>query len=274
MPREKSVAAGIVSLAVFLLLEAASLLMLTHNGTLQRLAVARIGHGFMAKTWGTTQRISGYFSLARTNDELAQENHSLTERLRALKAVTEVPPYDSLTAVPPDGFKYTPAKIIKSGTNSQHNYILIDKGSDDGIVQNAGIITSKGVVGIVEAVSRHYAYAISFLNTEVNISARIGTDGAVGPLAWDGTSTNRGLLKEISLHVKFAPGDTVYTSGYSTIFPADIPLGVTGDARVINGATNEIQVTLFQDYTMLKYVTVVENLHREEIESLTGPEKK
>ena len=94
------------------------------------------------------------------------------------------------------------------------------------------------------------------------------------PLAWDGTSTNRGLLKEISLHVKFAPGDTVYTSGYSTIFPADIPLGVTGDARVINGATNEIQVTLFQDYTMLKYVTVVENLHREEIESLTGPEKK
>ena len=127
MPREKSVAAGIVSLAVFLLLEAASLLMLTHNGTLQRLAVARIGHGFMAKTWGTTQRISGYFSLARTNDELAQENHSLTERLRALKAVAEVPPYDSLTAVPPDGFKYTPAKIIKSGTNSQHNYILIDK---------------------------------------------------------------------------------------------------------------------------------------------------
>ena len=159
MPREKSVAAGIVSLAVFLLLEAASLLMLTHNGTLQRLAVARIGHGFMAKTWGTTQRISGYFSLARTNDELAQENHSLTERLRALKAVAEVPPYDSLTAVPPVGFKYTPAKIIKAGTNSQHNYILIDKGSDDGMPvvranDVSGIAFKQLATRVIDAIDR------------------------------------------------------------------------------------------------------------------------
>ena len=270
MPREKPIVAGIVSLAVFLLLETAALLMLTHNGTLQRLAVTRVSHGFMAKTWGTSQRIRHYFSLARTNDELALENHRLLERLRAAGIAEDAALLDSLPATAPDGFRFTPAKIIKSGTNSQHNYILIDKGSEDGIVQNAGIITAKGVVGIVDAVSRHYAYAISFLNTELNISARIGEGGAVGPLSWDGRSTDRALLKEIPLHYKFAPGDTVYTSGYSTIFPPDIPLGVAGESSVLNGATNEIRITLFQDFTTLKYVTVVENLHREELESLTN----
>ena len=36
----------------------------------------------------------------------------------------------------------------------------------------------------------------------------------------------------------------MYTSGHSLLFPPDIPLGVAGGSRVINGATNEITVTL------------------------------
>ncbi|MGN1215840.1 MAG: rod shape-determining protein MreC, partial [Candidatus Cryptobacteroides sp.] len=167
-----------------------------------------------------------------------------------------------------DGFVYTPAQIIKSGTNSQHNYLILDKGSDDGIVQNSGIITSNGVIGIVDAVSKHYSYAISFLNTEVNISSRLGETGAVGPLAWDGKKTDGAILKEIPLQFKYTPGDTVYTSGYSVIFPPDIPLGTAGDASIINGATNEISVKLFQNHTALKFVTIVRNTRAEEISGL------
>jgi rod shape-determining protein MreC len=61
-------------------------------------------------------------------------------------------------------------------------------------------------------------------------------------------------------------GDTVYTSGHSLMFPPDIPLGVAGEARVINGATNEIRVDLFQDFTAIRYVTVVHNTAIEEVE--------
>ena len=70
--------------------------------------------------------------------------------------------------------------------------------------------------------------------------------------------------------MSFSPGDTVYTSGYSSIFPADIPLGTTGDARIVNGATYEIDVTLFEDYSSLRYITIVRNLNEEEIKSLEG----
>ena len=48
--------------------------------------------------------------------------------------------------------------------------------------------------------------------------------------------------------------------------PPDIPLGVAGDSRVINGATNEITVTLFQDFSSVRYVTVVHNDSFDEIE--------
>lgn len=268
MARSRSVGARILCAAVFILLETAAIVMLNHNNSMQRLWTMRLSHGFMAKTWGFTQKVRGYFSLAGQNEELALENHRLREMIREYEDAAKATDISLQSVARDDGFVYTPAQIIKSGTNSQHNYLILDKGSEDGIVQNSGIISSKGVIGIVDAVSRHYSYAISFLNTEVNISSRLGGTGAVGPLAWDGKHTDGAILKEIPLQYRYSPGDTVYTSGYSVIFPPDIPLGTAGDASIINGATNEITVNLFQDYTALKFVTIVRNTRAAEIEAL------
>lgn len=273
MQKEKSVAQSILTVAVFFTLEIAAVIMLSNNSEMQRLWIARISHGFMANVWGATQEVSNYFFLKKQNDELAAEN----SRLRKLVGDYEKTLYDAGPASKPvlkdDGFRYIPATIIKSSRNTQHNYLIIDKGSEDGVVRNSGIITPEGVIGIVDAVSRHYSYAISFLNTEFFISARLGGSGAVGPLAWDGTSSDRAILKEIPLQFKFNPGDTVYTSGYSTIFPPDIPIGVAGESNIINGATNEIEVRLFQNQKALKYVTIVTNTRSAEIEMVENQEE-
>ena len=272
MPKERSVAQSIFTVAVFVILEVAAVLMLSNNSQIHRLWIARISHGFMASTWGATQSVSNYFSLKKQNDALALENDRLLRLVRRYESVLSTK--DSLMRPQKDdGFNYIPATIIKSSTNSQHNYLIIDKGSDDGVIRNSGIITSQGVIGIIDAVSAHYSYAISFLNTELFISARLGNSGAVGPLAWDGISSDGAILKEIPLQFRFAPGDTVYTSGYSTIFPPDIPIGVAGESKIINGATNEIRVKLFQDHKALKYVTIVSNTRSEEIEAIEKQEE-
>ena len=274
MPKERSVVQDILTVAVFIILEVAAVLMLSHNNQIQRLWVARISHGFMARTWGATQSVSNYFSLKRQNDELALENDRLQKLVRGYEMAARQADPASKPVLADDGFNYIPATIIKSSVNTQHNYLIIDKGSEDGVVRNSGVITPKGVIGIVDAVSSHYSYAISFLNTELFISARLGNSGAVGPLAWDGTSSDRAILKEIPLQFKFAPGDTVYTSGYSTIFPPDIPIGVAGDSKIINGATNEIEVDLFQNHKALKYVTIVSNTRAAEIEAIEKQEEQ
>ena len=49
MPKERSVVQNILTVAVFILLEVAAVLMLSHNNQIQRLWIARISHGFMAK---------------------------------------------------------------------------------------------------------------------------------------------------------------------------------------------------------------------------------
>ena len=152
--------------------------------------------------------------------------------------------------------------------NKQHNYLIIDKGSEDGVAPQDGIVTSRGVIGIVEAVGDHYAYAISLRNKDMSISARLGLSGASGPMSWDGRSANGAILREIPLQYRFEAGDTVYTSGHSSIFPPDIPLGTTGEAKIVNGATWEIEVDMFQDFSTLKYVAVVRNTGEAEIRAL------
>ena len=274
MPKERSVVQNILTVAIFIILEVAAVLMLSHNSRIQRLWIARISHGFMARTWGATQSVSNYFSLKRQNDELALENDRLRKLVRGYELAAKEADPASRPVLAGDGFNYIPATIIKSSTNTQHNYLIIDKGSDDGVARNSGVITPQGVIGIVDAVSSHYSYAISFLNTELFISARLGDSGAVGPLAWDGTSSDKAILKEIPLQFKFAPGDTVYTSGYSTILPPAIPIGVAGESKIINGATNEIEVSLFQNHKALKYVTIVSNTRAAEIEAIEKQEEQ
>ena len=85
-------------------------------------------------------------------------------------------------------------------------------------------------------------------------------------MVWD--VKNGALLREIPLQYKFEPGDTVYTSGYSSIFPADIPLGTTGETKIVNGATYEVKIKLFQEYSALRYVTIVHNNNINEITDL------
>ena len=270
MPRSREILPMVVSLVLFLILEGAGFVMLRKSSTLQGLWVSRMAHHFMAVVWGANQQVGHYFSLKKENDRLAAENHELLVRLQASqKALSDLTGEQRARELQQSqAFSYLPASIVKISRNRQHNYFIIDKGSDDGVEQRSAIITSKGVVGIVDAVHRHYAYGLSFQNAEVSVSARLGSEGAMGPLVWDGHSADGALLKEIPLHFKFEKGDTVYTSGFSSVFPPDIPLGVTGDSRIVNGAMHEIEVTLFQDFSSLRYVTVVENRGRQEMDLL------
>ncbi len=245
--------------------------MLRNNGELQNIWISKGIHTVSGAVWGGAQEIRQYFSLRKKNDDLALENHDLRLRIAELESMTADSASFRKTGFH-DGtvgeFRYIPASIVKISNNTRHNYIIIGKGSEDGVANGSGIITGKGAVGVIDAVGKHYSYARSFKNHEMNISARLGKSGAVGPMSWDGYSSNGAILKEIPHHVDFQPGDTVYTSGFSSIFPADIPLGTVGESKIVNGATYEINISLFEDFGALRYVTIVENLGKYEIKEL------
>lgn len=268
--RKSGIIPILINAAIFIILEIAALNMLRNNGELQNIWISKGSHAFMGTVWGFTQQVKDYFSLAKVNDELAKENFELRVRLAQYEQAVADARESSFSAANDiaGNYQYTPAEIIKISTGGGHNYFIIDKGTDHGITEGAGVITGKGAVGVIDAVSRNFSYARSFQNFDMSISARLGKEGSAGPMSWSGKGGSKALLKEIPHHVEFAQGDTVYTSGYSSIFPPDIPLGTAGEAKIVNGATYEIEVTLLEDFSALRYVTVVENTGQNEIDSL------
>ena len=274
MPGQKKIFKIILNAAIFIILEVAALSMLRNNAVLQDSWISKGFHSVHAAIWGKTEEIKYYFSLKKTNDALAAENFLLSEQLRQYKEIVEsIEPADKEFEYDSYGFTYLPATIAKISNNKQHNYIILNKGYDDGIRQQSGIITAHGVVGIIDAVGKNYSYALSFKNSGITVSARIGREGPVGIMKWDGISSKGALLNEIPHHIDLHPGDTVFTSGFSSVFPRDIPVGTTGKARLINGATYEIKIDLFVDFNALKYVTVVQNEGKDEIDRLISEQK-
>lgn len=248
--------------AIFILLEVAAIAMLKSSSSLQDIWFTRFNHRVISFVWGGSERMRGFFMLKQENEMLARQNLELLTEINRYKDVKEdLQPSD-------DKFIYIPAHISKMSRNSQHNYIIIDKGSADGIKPNSGIITSHGAVGIINAVDKHYSYGLTFMNSKISVSARVGRNGSISPLVWDGRHTDRAEMINLPVHIDVNPGDTIFTSGFSAIFPPDIPLGIAGNSMIVDGASNTVEVFLFQDFSTLRSVTAVILPDSDEIESL------
>lgn len=262
---------GLTTVLLFLALEGASFFFIAKDSLFQQ---AKISGALMYVKGGIAGFISDvrYFvGLKETNYILLKENIILKNRLEELSSRLlqndSLDIYTHSKDLEPK-FSYIPAKIISNSTNKLQNFIIIDKGKNHGIKKDMGVISSQGVVGIVSAVSDKFSYVISFLNTNQSVSAKIAPSQSFGPMVWEGRRTNYATLTEIPYHIKFMVGDTIYTSGFSTMFPADIPLGTARGSSLIKGTHHRIRVKLFQDFNTLRYVNVVINNNEAELDQI------
>lgn len=259
----------LISAAVFILLEIAAFAIIHSSSTIQNIWLNRASYRVMALLWGSSEKLSSLFHLRSISDKLNAENAALRERLALLEqAQSSIAGAAAVPASADANFRYTAASIVKMSRNAARNYMIINKGSLDGIKPQTGVITENGVVGIVSSVSDHYSYALSFANPEFRVGVKIGPENINALLHWDGLRSNGALAIDVPAHKSIAPGDTLRTSGFSSFFPADIPIGIAGNSTLVDGSSWTVEVELFQDMSSLRYVIMTENLRRSEIEAL------
>ncbi|MBO4606000.1 MAG: rod shape-determining protein MreC [Bacteroidales bacterium] len=268
MPRKGRTSQVLVSAAIFIVLEVAAIAMLHSSSVLQDIWLNRASHRVAGWIWGGGSRIAGYFKLDSRNKMLQEENARLSEELRKYRELEKSEEYLSRAHSVDDGFDYIFAHIVKMGTKSQRNYIILDKGLLDGVGPDCGIVTSEGVIGVIDAADEHIAYGRTLMNPSMHVSVRIGRDGVAGPLSWNGRGSRGAVLSGIPLGYKAEVGDTLWTSGYSAIFPAEIPVGIVMGSSTRSGAAQDVEVELLQDFNALDYVTVVRNRNLGAIEVL------
>ena len=252
-------------LLLFLFLEIIAVYLLVQNNHFQQTVFLNTANRVTGNLYETKNQVVEYFRLKKINNELANENARLKSQ-----AFSSFQPLFGENIVINDTvyyqqYTYLSAKTINNSVNKRENYITLNKGSLNGIEPGMGVISTQGVVGIVKNVSNHYATVISILHPKTSISAKFKKNKYFGSVVWDGENYRYGKLKDIPLHVPVKVGDTIVTSGYSTIFPANVPIGVVVDFYAPEGENFfDITIEFTQDYQQLNYVYVVKNLTKTE----------
>jgi rod shape-determining protein MreC len=143
--------------------------------------------------------------------------------------------------------------------------MTIDKGSDDSIAVDMGVMSAHGIIGVVTQTSPHFATVISVLNPKFNLNGKIKRNDYFGPLVWDGKDPQYTYLTELPRHAECSIGDTIVTSGYSSVFPMGLPIGaVVGEPQATADNYMSVKVRLFSDFNRLKEVFIVKNNYQQE----------
>lgn len=203
------------------------------------------------------KNIYEYFDLDQQNDYLSEENAKLRMRLLALG--------DTLLGqesvlIFSDSLPYivVPARVIKNDYDKLDNFITLDIGSFQDVAPDMGVITSNGIVGIIDVTGEKYSRVISILNSEMSLNAQIKGTSTIGSLTWDGSDPYRMNLIDVPRLARVQKGDTIVTGQQSTTFPPDIDIGIVERATLTdNGSRYDIEIRLFNDMTDLGYVYVI-----------------
>jgi len=213
--------------------------------------------------FGIKSSITDYFDLRTQNELLTEEN----TRLRTLLTNSDILATDGTldSIVLDSNYKFIPARVINNSYSRTKNNLTLNRGSSDSLKVDMGVLSSKGVVGMVNSVSKNYASVQSVLNTNSQIVAKFKKSNQFGTLKWDTKEANVVQLIEIPRIANISIGDTIVTDGRSTIFPPDIMIGTVKNFNRKDGDDYyHIDVQLFTDMTRIKHVYLVS--HRDAIE--------
>lgn len=263
---------------VFAIYFVVSLILLVSSNPFAKNVYLTSANAVTGTIYDVVDRVTGYMHLRETNEELNERNGRLLEEVEQLKmenlTLREVIITDTIT-LPPSikPYEFITAHVVKNSVLRPNNFITINKGTKDGVTAEMGVIDAKGVVGVVGTAGNGYSRIISLLNPDFRLSCKIKDNESFGSLVWDGKDPRYAVLEELPRHIEFNVGDTIVTSGYSSLFPAGLPVGVIEDrANTVNDNMLNVRVRLFTDFSRLQNVQVIVNYISDEIK-LLNPEE-
>lgn len=212
--------------------------------------------------------VKNFLNLQATNAELMQKNGELETRILRLEdqlknqqaESAEVNPFLVDSLHPPKMYDFVTGRVVNNSISHLDNYITINKGANDGIQPDMGVVSATGLVGIVKNVSPNYAIVLPVLNTHFRQSVKIKGTDSFGTLRWEGKDSKYTNLNELPRHQAVKVGDTIITSGFSSIFPEGVIVGkVAGFDKRSDDNFYNLKVELSTDFYNLSFVRVIKS---------------
>ncbi|MFO8146174.1 MAG: rod shape-determining protein MreC [Bacteroidota bacterium] len=253
---------------LFLLLLGISLFLTIQSHSFHKSKFISSANFITGGIYNWANNIQTYFHLEDYNKRLIEENKYLRSKLTNIPDTISVENF--LDSISYEGiYQIRTATVINNNYSKTNNYITLNRGKNSNIATEHGVITSQGIVGIIDQVSPNYSRVISILNSNSRINAQLKKTNHFGSLVWDGKDPNIVQLVDVPRQAPVKKGDTIITGGRSLIFPQGIPIGNITDFNLdISESYYTINIRLFNDMTNIGYVYIIENKDKAEIKAL------
>jgi len=238
------------TLLLFILLFGLAIGFIAKSQSFQQSSLFAFNKGVSASFFEARHHFFSFLKRQSHNEQLVAENQFLLNQL-----ITKNNQALLLDSIP---FEVLPAKVIRNSINLNNNYLTLNLGEKSGIKKEMGVITAKGIVGVVNKTNAQTSSVISLLSKSLRVNAKLKKSNHLGSLYWAGYNPNSVILSDVPLAANVVLGDTIVTGGMSAIFPAEILIGVVSEATVpLNDNYYSLRVSLFEDMTNLNHVYVV-----------------
>ena len=140
-------------------------------------------------------------------------------------------------------------KVILRDLYSFYDEIILNVGSEDGVVKDSAVINEYGLVGIVSKADKNKSH-VKLLSSNYNISVKVNDNYG---------NYNNGRVTMIDKYTEIKEGDIVYTSGLDNVV-GNIFLGKVTKVKLdSDGLGKELEIDYVNNKN-LNYVYVVGSL--------------
>lgn len=181
---------------------------------------------------GSWEKYLGLRNTQRENESLRAEVAELKLRVQRLQGrAAEADRLEQLLAfrqAHPDA-SLLAARVIAASPTSTSKTIYVNRGENDGVGKDMGVITPDGVVGKVLEVYPSTAQVLLLTDRESGVGSRLVTSRVQGVVRGTGEAT---LLMQYVINDQEPPaGEPIVTSGQDRIFPKELPVGTVSEVK-------------------------------------------
>lgn len=226
----------------------------------QRTAMARWSLRATGSWLSAVGDVQNWSQLAESHRLIMLENARLRSELETLKDRGTEP------------WKARQARVLRAPGWSGSPWMVLDRGGRDGARPGAGVLCLGFAAGKIVDTTAHESMVLTLAHQEAQWSVRLGRKGQAGRLVAVPGDVRRATVIDIPWSQLVLPGDTVMTTGFDGVFPADVPVGLVEDVR--GNEADEFQtvvVSLGANYLGSRQAMWLENKRAGRIDSLSNP---
>jgi rod shape-determining protein MreC len=254
---------------LFLLLEIIAIIFTIQNHSYHTSKFVNSANFISGSFYNKVNSLNEFFLLKNENKLLIEENIRLKNFIEKKEIYFNEESFKLIdTSQYFQKYEYFEAKIINNNFTKINNILTLNKGTDQGLTTDLGVINSTGIIGVIENISSNYATVLSILNSNSKINVRLKNSNHFGTLIWNGKTHTTTQLIDIPRQAVLKIGDTIITGGKSAIFPEGINIGIINDFKFEKNQYQKINVLLFNDMSSVGYVQIVKNLQKIEQKKL------